>query len=177
MAAPTAASAAGTASDHEPRSTPTRASSSPAVAMNGLNAPAAIFGTNRYSPSGRHRKGTYNSKVQARSRTAIPAPSASKTVQPVMATPSSRAPPGLPARPGSRTRGAASLAAPDTLEGALVRRGRTGPNGPPRPGPRTLRASSSAFMSPEESTDMPHPPSSAGFLQTQPPQPAPGPPV
>jgi hypothetical protein len=112
MAAPTAASAAGTASHQEPTSPPTRASSSPAAAMNGAKAPAASLGTHRYRPTGHHRKGTYSSRVQARSRTAIPTPSASKMAQAVMATPSSPVPPGLPARPGSRTPGGSLAGCP-----------------------------------------------------------------
>ena len=91
--------------------------------------------THRYRPTGRHRNGTYSRLVQARSRTAIPTPSASKTAQPVMATPSW---PGAAraARPaGSLPRGCSLAGCPrTTLERAPVRRGRAGPNGPLRPG-------------------------------------------
>jgi hypothetical protein len=54
--------------------------------MNGVNAPAATFSNHRYSPTGRHRNGTYSRQVQARSRTAIPTPSAcNTTAQPIIA--------------------------------------------------------------------------------------------
>jgi hypothetical protein len=82
--------------------------------MNGVNAPTASLGTHRYNPTGHHRKGTYNSKVQVRSRTASPTPSASKMAHAVMATPSFQAPPGLLDRPGSLTTGCSIAGWPRT---------------------------------------------------------------
>jgi hypothetical protein len=53
-----AATTAGPPTHHEPTSTPTTASAAAARAMSGANATTKTLRAMRYSPTGRHRKGT-----------------------------------------------------------------------------------------------------------------------